>query len=61
MITSGLFTYLFGIAKSYGIHYMWYFTLIQVRESFYGYLLNSEQGVLGGTHKAYFMAGGAFP
>lgn len=34
MITSGIFTYLFGIAKSYGIHYMWYFTLIQVRESF---------------------------
>lgn len=30
MITSGLFTYLFGIAKSYGIHYMWYFTLIQI-------------------------------
>jgi len=34
MITSGIFTYLFGLAKSYGIHYMWYFTLIQVRESF---------------------------
>jgi hypothetical protein len=34
MITSGLLTYLFGIAKSYGIHYMWYFMLVQVRESF---------------------------
>jgi hypothetical protein len=34
MITSGLFTYLFGITKSYGIHYMWYFMLVQVRESF---------------------------
>lgn len=30
MITSGIFTYLFGLAKSYGIHYMWYFTLIQI-------------------------------
>ncbi|XP_021933123.1 glucose-6-phosphate exchanger SLC37A2 [Zootermopsis nevadensis] len=30
MITSGLFSYLFGIAKSYGIHNMWYFTLVQI-------------------------------
>ncbi|PSN45251.1 hypothetical protein C0J52_06997 [Blattella germanica] len=30
MITSGIFSYAFGIAKSYGIHYIWYFILVQI-------------------------------
>ncbi|XP_069691484.1 glucose-6-phosphate exchanger SLC37A2 isoform X2 [Periplaneta americana] len=30
MITSGIFSYLFGIAKSYEIHYLWYFIIVQI-------------------------------
>ena len=45
MITSGIFTYLFGLAKSYGIHYMWYFTLIQVKESFVTLVMNIAKNV----------------
>lgn len=29
MLFSAIFTYLFGIAKTYGIHSMWYFVLVQ--------------------------------
>lgn len=30
MLLSGIFTYLFGIAYSYGIHHLWYFLFIQI-------------------------------
>lgn len=29
MLLSGIFTYLFGIAKTYDIHSMWYFIFVQ--------------------------------
>lgn len=34
MIFSGLFSYLFGIAKTYNIHNMWYFVTVQVLYEF---------------------------